>query len=71
MENTAREAINFAKLNGFSVEKAKEYAISLGLDGRYVDKVAKALELLSEEEKEFYSSMSPNEYYEYISGLAK
>ena len=71
MENTAEEAINFAKLNGFSVEKAKEYAISLGLDGRYVDKVTKALELLSDEEKEFYSSMSPNEYYEYISGLAK
>ena len=64
--NAINAAIEFAKLNGLTPYRAKDYAESLGLDKKSAERVYNALTTLSDEEKQFFSSMSPGEYYEYI-----
>lgn len=60
------ESIAFAKMNGLTPYRAMEYAKSLGLDEKEAKKVYNAVGALSEDEKRFYSSMTPNDYYNYI-----
>lgn len=65
-ENTLKQALSFAKINNLSAKKAKTYALSLGLDERYAERVYNAIANLTEAEKNFYSKMSANDYYQYI-----
>ncbi len=65
-ENAYNQALSFAKLNKLSPNKAKAYALSLGLDERYAERVYEEISALSREQKEFFSHMSTNEFYEYI-----
>ncbi len=66
IENTIERAIAFAKINSLSSKRAKEYAKSLGLSDFYADKVYQAISNFNENEKEYFSSMTPDEYYQYI-----
>lgn len=65
-DSAIEESIAFARMNGLTPYRAMEYAKSLGLDEKEAKKVYDALSTLTDEEKSFYSSMSPDEYYNYI-----
>ena len=65
-ENTVKQAINFARLNGYGANKAKTYALSLGLDERHANEVYEAISSLSSYEKKYFAQMSADEYYDYI-----
>ena len=60
------EAITFAKLNKLSADQALEYAKSLGLSKAYANRVSNEIATFNNEEKSYFSSMSANEYYNYI-----
>lgn len=64
--NAVNKAISYAKLYSLSPSKAEDYARSLGLSDFYVRKVSREISKFSEEQKEFISSMTPEEYYDYI-----
>ncbi len=66
LNNTIERAISFAKLNSLSAYKAKKYALSLGLSEFYAEKVYKAMSVYNEGEKEYFASMSADQYYDYI-----
>jgi hypothetical protein len=53
-------------MNGLTPYRAMEYAKSIGLDEREAKKVYDAVDTLTDEEKQFFSSMTPDEYYNYI-----
>jgi len=65
-ENTVKAAVSYAKLNSLSAKKAKAYALSLGLDETYAEKVYMEIANLSNYEKQFFSSMTAGDYYNYI-----
>ena len=65
-DKAIEESIAFAEMNGLTPYRAMEYAKGLGLDEKEAKKVYNAVGTLSEDEKRFYSSMSPNDYYNYI-----
>lgn len=69
-EAAAQEAITFAKLNGLSPSVAEKYAKSLGLDDTYAKLVYNEISTFTEEEKDYYSSMSADGYYDYIMSQA-
>ena len=64
------DAITFAKLNGLSAYRAKKYAMEMGLDEFYAEEVYKAMTTFTDVEKDYYSSMSPDGYYQYIMSQA-
>ncbi len=64
--NTYLNAVAFAKANNLTAKKAKEYAKFLGLSEIYAERVYREVSEFGKEEKEFYSSMSPDDYYNYI-----
>lgn len=66
---TVDKVLAFSKKNGLSAKQAVNYARKLGLNGYYVDMVYQGLTTLTEEEKSFFSSLTPNEYLEYIKSL--
>ena len=65
------QAVIFAKANNLSAKKAKEYAKSLGLEEMYAEKVYDSISTFTKEEKDFYSSMSAENYYDYIMSKSK
>jgi hypothetical protein len=65
-DNAIDESIAFARMNGLTPYRAMEYAKSIGLDEREAKKVYDAVDTLTDEEKQFFSSMTPDEYYNYI-----
>lgn len=69
--NAYNEAITFAKLNMLSPYRAKEYALSLGLDEAYAKRVYDEISVFDEDEKKFFSSMSASQYYDYITNKAQ
>lgn len=69
-ENTMENAVKFAKINNLTPAKAREYALSLGLDASYAEQVYNELSSLTEKEKNFYSSMSAKDYYNYLQSQA-
>lgn len=69
--NTYLAAITFAKANSLTPKKAKEYAKFLGLDDITAERVYQEISVFNKEEKEFYSSMSPEDYYQYILSQSK
>lgn len=64
--NAFNEAITFAKINKLSANEAKKYAKSLGLSEVYAERVYNEISVLNDDEKKFFSSMSPEQYYDYI-----
>ena len=65
-DRAVEESIAFARMNGLTPYRAKEYAKSLGLPDKECEKVYLALSGLSDEEKRFFSSLTPDEYYEFV-----
>ena len=65
-ENTFYKAVEFAKANGFTGKQAREYALELGLDDEFADRVYNEIATLSDKEKEFFANMSASEYFDYI-----
>lgn len=59
-------ALAFAKANNLTAAKAKDYALFLGLDDNYATRLYDEISTFSENEKAFYSSMSAEDYYNYI-----
>jgi hypothetical protein len=57
-----KKAIKFANGHGYTSYGAKKYALSLGLDERYADLVAKSVSGLTKEERDRYASMSAEDY---------
>ena len=70
-ENAYERVILFAKANGLTPLKAEEYAKALGLDERYQKRVYDQISVFTDQEKAFYSSMTPQQYYDYILSLAE
>lgn len=70
-ENVYERALVFAKANGLTAKKAEEYAKALGLDKSYRKRIYDAISVFTEQEKAFYSSMTPEQYYDYIISLAR
>ena len=66
INNTIKEAVTFAKANNLSPKTAKDYAKSLGLDEIYAEKVYNSISTFTKEERDFYSSMTADTYYDYI-----
>lgn len=64
------DAITFAKLNGLSAYRAKKYAMDMGLEEFYAEEVYNAMATFTDVEKDYYSSMSPDGYYQYIMSQA-
>ncbi len=69
-ENVYERALVFAKANGLTPKKAEEYAATLGLGKKYQRRIYDAISVFTNEEKAFYSSMTPQQYYDYIISLA-
>ena len=69
--NTYLNAVAFAKANNLSAKKAKAYAKFLGLSEIYAERVYQEISTFTREEKEFYSSMSAEDYYKYIMSRSK
>lgn len=69
--NTYLGAVAFAKANNLSAKKAKAYAKFLGLSEIYAERVYQEISTFTKEEKEFYSSMSAEDYYKYIMSKSK
>lgn len=65
-KNTYLNALAFAKANNLSAKKAKEYAKFLGLSEIYAERIYREIAEFDKEEKQFYSSMSADDYYNYI-----
>ena len=65
------DAITFAKLNGLSPLRAKKYAMDMGLDEFYAEQVYDAMSTFSDVEKDYYSSMTTDGYYQYIMSQSK
>jgi hypothetical protein len=65
-DRAIEESIAFAKMNALTPYRALEYAKSLGLDEKEAGKVYDAVSTLSDDEKEFFSSLTPEEYYNYV-----
>ena len=60
----AAKLIAYAK--DVSPKTAKDYAKSLGLDEIYAEKVYNSISTFTKEERDFYSSMTADTYYDYI-----
>lgn len=69
-ENAMYKAIQYAKINKLSANQAKEYALSLGLEETYAKNVYKEISALTENEKNYYASMTAGDYYGYIKSQA-
>lgn len=69
-ESFKKKAVEYAKLNALTAEEAKNYAIEIGLDEDSAKLVYDEISSLTDEEKDFYSNMSAEEYYEYIKSKA-
>jgi hypothetical protein len=61
-----QKAIAYADEKGLSALKAKDYAKSLGLDGKYLEEVYDAVSYLDYEQKRYFSSLSTKEYISYL-----
>ena len=70
-ENAYLSALAFAKANNLTAKKAKDYVLFLGLDDRYAERIYDEISTYSQNEKEFYSSMSADAYYDYIMSQSK
>ena len=65
--NKAMEkARSFAKMNSLSATKAKKYALSLGLPEFYANKIYREMDGYNESMKEYFTDMTSEEYYNYI-----
>ena len=69
-ENTVQKAIQYAKINNLTANGAKDYALQLGLDESYANKVYNEIAALTEKEKNFYANMTSKDYYDYIKSQA-
>ena len=56
----------FAKTYSLSAAKAKKYAKSLGLPDSYAEKIYKEIAGYNEQMKEYFTEMTPEQYYNYI-----
>ena len=65
-EVAVKKIIAFADKHHLTAKQARRYARNSGLDERYVKQVYEAALSLSEEERVKYSTMSPNDYINYI-----
>ena len=65
-EAAVKKIIAFADKHHLTAKQARRYARNSGLDERYVKQVYEAALSLSEEERIKYSTMSPNDYINYI-----
>ena len=70
-ENAVNKAIQYAKINNLTANGAKEYAIKLGLEESYANRVYNEISSLTEKEKNFYANMSSKDYYDYIKAQAE
>lgn len=70
-DRAIEESIAFAKMNALTPYRALEYAKSLGLDDKEAQKVYDAVGTLSDDEKEFFASLTPEEYYNYVKNRSK
>ena len=65
------KAIAYADEKGLSAIKAKAYAKSLGLDGKYLEEVYDTVSYLDAEDKKYFSSLSTEDYINYLKEQAK
>ncbi|MBE6536717.1 MAG: hypothetical protein E7673_02065 [Ruminococcaceae bacterium] len=71
IDNTVKKAVQYAKENNLSPEKARDYASELGLDEINAERVFEEISAMPEKEKSFYANMSPSDYYNYIKSHSK
>lgn len=65
-DNAVKNAVEFAKDNNLTAKRAKNYALSLGLDEAYAEDVYQAVLSYREAKKSTYSSMNADGYYNYL-----
>lgn len=65
------KAIAYADEKGLSAIKAKAYAKSLGLDGKYLEQVYDTVSYLDAEDKKYFASLSTEDYITYLKEQAK
>lgn len=66
-----KKAIAYAEDKGLSALQAKEYASSLGLDGRYLEEVYDTVSYFDLDDKRYFGSISTKDYLEYLKEQAK
>ena len=69
-QKTIKRVMQYAEENNLTAQQAREYALELGLEEVYADRIHDSIPGVSLNDESFYSGMSAAEYYEYIKSKA-